>query len=331
MRTTNILHATSRSSRNWLSRQFTDPYVRKRVSETHKYRSRSAYKLIEINDQFDIFRPDVRAVVDLGAAPGGWSQFVAEKLGWSDDWVQGNLGVKLEGFGYGKKGAKLNEVYGTWSKPKVGVMGHRKMQRLKEMELEKEAEEMEEEEEKFAEEAEQQQNKPQIFDPLNIDTETSPNLPTGRGTIIAVDLLPMEPIHGVLDIKANFLKPHFSNLIQHLLRENVKGSIESKVDIILSDMAANSTGKSTRDVESSLEICESVFDFATQHLRTAESIGRSNGGVLLMKYFTHPHLEEFSKAKLVPNFKDVRTVKPPASRRESREAYFLCQGWKGLW
>src|SRR5258708_34628427 len=69
----------SKSSKQWISRQFRDPYIKKRLTDPASYRSRSAFKLLEINDQMGGFldHRDVRTVVDLGAAPGGWSQVVA--------------------------------------------------------------------------------------------------------------------------------------------------------------------------------------------------------------------------------------------------------------
>ena len=66
------------SSRRWLERQLNDPYVRR--SKADGYRSRAAYKLIEIDDRYKLLKPGMR-VVDLGAAPGGWSQWVRHALG----------------------------------------------------------------------------------------------------------------------------------------------------------------------------------------------------------------------------------------------------------
>jgi 23S rRNA (uridine2552-2'-O)-methyltransferase len=66
------------SSREWLIRQLNDPYVRRAKSEG--YRSRAAYKLIEIDDKARFLRRGAR-VVDLGAAPGGWSQVAASRVG----------------------------------------------------------------------------------------------------------------------------------------------------------------------------------------------------------------------------------------------------------
>jgi len=66
------------SSRRWLERQLSDPYVRRAKQEG--YRSRAAYKLIEIDDKYRLLKPGGR-VVDLGAAPGGWSQVAAKRVG----------------------------------------------------------------------------------------------------------------------------------------------------------------------------------------------------------------------------------------------------------
>jgi 23S rRNA (uridine2552-2'-O)-methyltransferase len=66
------------SSRRWLLRQLNDPYVA--AAKEEGYRSRAAYKLLQMDEQFHLLRPDLR-VLDLGAAPGGWSQVVAQKIG----------------------------------------------------------------------------------------------------------------------------------------------------------------------------------------------------------------------------------------------------------
>jgi len=69
------------SSQRWLERQLNDPYVAR--SKVEGYRSRAAYKLAEIDDRFALLRPGSR-VVDLGAAPGGWSQVAAARTGSTD-------------------------------------------------------------------------------------------------------------------------------------------------------------------------------------------------------------------------------------------------------
>ena len=86
--TTGRLHVTVRikgnrkqSSKEWLERQLNDPYVLRARREG--YRSRAAYKLKEIDDKYKLLKPGM-AVVDLGAAPGGWSQIAAAKVGAAD-------------------------------------------------------------------------------------------------------------------------------------------------------------------------------------------------------------------------------------------------------
>jgi len=67
----------AKSSKQWLRRHVTDPYVR--MAKEQGYRSRAAFKLLEINDKEKLLRPGA-IVVDLGAAPGGWSQVAAQKV-----------------------------------------------------------------------------------------------------------------------------------------------------------------------------------------------------------------------------------------------------------
>jgi 23S rRNA (uridine2552-2'-O)-methyltransferase len=66
------------SSKLWLERQINDPYVAR--AQREGFRARAAFKLIEIDDRYHLFKPGAR-VVDLGAAPGGWSQVAAERVG----------------------------------------------------------------------------------------------------------------------------------------------------------------------------------------------------------------------------------------------------------
>jgi len=105
-------------------------------------------------------------------------------------------------------------------------------------------------------------------------------------------------------------------------------------DIILSDMAANFSGYKSRDVESSLNICHSVFEFAKDNLRVRDmsqgALKGHRGGTLLLKHFAHPLLQDFRKQCLEPNFHAVQYIKPASSRAESAEGYWLCRGWNGL-
>src|ERR1700754_2725596 len=85
---TGRLHVTVRSggkrklsSKLWLERQLNDPYVAQ--AKRDGYRSRAAYKLLEIDDKYRLLKPGQR-ILDLGAAPGGWSQVAAKRVGAAD-------------------------------------------------------------------------------------------------------------------------------------------------------------------------------------------------------------------------------------------------------
>ncbi|KAI6008750.1 ribosomal RNA methyltransferase FtsJ domain-containing protein [Pisolithus orientalis] len=262
----------SSSSRSWLVRQARDPYVKQRLASATSYRSRSAFKLLEIDKNWGRFlsRNEICAVVDLGAAPGGWSQVVAEKLGWINPAMSDEDMDIAPNFGL-NEGARIDK-FGSWSST------------------------------------------------------------VGRGVIVAVDLLPIAPIPGVHTLQMDFLSSQAAGAVKNALSapENPSGM----VDIILSDMAANFSGNRVRDIEMSLDICHSVFQFAKDnlHVVAAASAGtkKQRGGTLLLKHFEHPLSREFREKYLDPNFSSVNYIKPSASRTGSAEGYWLCQGWKGL-
>jgi 23S rRNA (uridine2552-2'-O)-methyltransferase len=234
--------SASPSSHAWLSRQFRDPYVRQRLSHPAAFRSRSAFKLLEIDERHGKFlsQKDVKAVVDLGAAPGGWTQVVAGKLGWADK--PENDAASLKGDGYGLTTRAKLERIGTWSSRREQLDSER-------------------------------------IEESDLDIDVNGINPIGRSSIIAVDRLHILPIPGVQTLQADFLSPQTELLIKGLLTS--EGNPEGKADIILSDMAANFSGNKIHDTESSLELSKAVFHFTIRNLRTAASIGRSKGGVLL--------------------------------------------------
>jgi 23S rRNA (uridine2552-2'-O)-methyltransferase len=236
-------------SKLWVTRQYRDPYVQKRLSDPAAYRSRSAFKLMEIDERYDGFltEKDVNIVVDLGAAPGGWSQVVAGKFGWISDTVP----RLSEGLAE-KKSPNPENSETLWSDvtlPKAPKF------RRKGTSLPLDG-----------------------FDPLNIDN-VDLNPRSARGTIIAVDLLNILPIPGVQTVMGDFLTEGTEQIIRGLLFK--ANSRIPKADVILSDMAANTSGNEAHDSQSSLDICEAVFDFAAQNLRTAINAGRPKAGVLL--------------------------------------------------
>ncbi|KAG7090044.1 hypothetical protein E1B28_011663 [Marasmius oreades] len=276
-RATLVALAQRKSSKEWLSRQSSDPWIKQRAQ--NDFYSRSAFKLLEISENYGNFldKQDVGVVIDLGAAPGGWSQAAARKLGWDVDSVKkpGSYGLKQE---LDKKGKVAGDSY----------------------------------------------------DPLNIDDleKGYEHSPDGRAIVVAVDLLTIKPIPGVQSLKADFLHPLTEGLIHDVLVRFGFGFGRRKADIILSDIAMNMTGVAVHDDEASLRICHAVWEFARKNLRTASEIGRTRGGVLLLKHFTHPDVDAFRQKCLVPNFRDVTYIKPRSSRSESKEAYYLCRGFE---
>jgi 23S rRNA (uridine2552-2'-O)-methyltransferase len=204
------------SSQRWLERQLNDPYVA--AARREGYRSRSAFKLIEIDDRLRLLKPGKR-VVDLGAAPGGWSQVAAERVRAAD----------------------------------------------------------------------------------------------GKGQVVAIDLLPMEPIAGVAFIELDFMDPSAPARLRGLLREG-------KADVVLSDMAAQGTGHARTDHLRIMGLAEAAAEFACEVL--------SPGGAFLCKVFQGGTERELLE-RLKRAFATVRHLKPPASRSESAELYVVATGFRG--
>ena len=204
------------SSQRWLERQLNDPYVAR--SKQEGYRSRAAYKLLELDERFDLLRKG-RRVVDLGAAPGGWSQVAAARVGSSDE------------------------------------------------------------------------------EPL----------------ILAVDYLGMDALPGVAILEKDFLDADAPEAILRALGGR-------KADLVLSDMAAPTTGHKATDHLRIVALCEAAADFATTVL--------APGGAFLAKVF-RGGTENVLLARLKRDFAKVQHVKPPASRSDSPELYLLATGFRG--
>ncbi|KZT01865.1 23S ribosomal RNA methyltransferase [Laetiporus sulphureus 93-53] len=286
---TRVLCKRPPSSTTWLSRQLRDPYVRQRASHPLHFRSRSAFKLLELDEKWRIFQHDVRAVVDLGAAPGGWSQVAAWKLGLMEEDVVGfprknrRAGSEADAE-YSQRGAE------------VGFGSH---------------------------------DLPDSLHDFGISEVTKPDTTQKdeRGTIVAVDLLRMLPMEGVETVQMDFLSPQADAFVTSLVTK--ENNSDGKVDVVLSDMAANVTGNRAHDIESCLDVCTAAANFARRHLRNAEDVGRRKAGVLIIKYFEDPLLTKFRNEELKPHFNAVYNSKPAASRGESSEGYWVCMGFKG--
>ncbi|GIK79091.1 MAG: RlmE family RNA methyltransferase [Pseudorhodoplanes sp.] len=203
------------SSKLWLDRQLNDPYVARAKREG--FRSRAAYKLIEIDDKYRFLKPGCR-VVDLGAAPGGWSQVAAQRVG----------------------------------------------------------------------------------------------VEAGRGRVVAIDLLDMDPVPGVEFLVLDFLDPDAP--------DRLKAMLGGPADVVLSDMAANATGHRKTDHLKIVGLVEAAAAFAAEVL--------APGGVFLAKVLQGGTEGELL-AQLRRDFATVRHVKPPASRAGSAELYVLATGFRG--
>lgn len=200
----------SKSSRRWLQEHATDAYVKRAHKEG--MRSRATYKLEELDQAERLIRPGM-VVVDLGAAPGGWSQYAAKVL-------------------------------------------------------------------------------------------------NGKGSIYALDILPMDGIAGVEFIQGDFRE---DGPLKALL-----GRLgDARVDLVLSDMAPNMSGIDAVDQPRQMHLVELALDFATKVLRP--------GGTFLAKVFQGAGFEELVKSTR-REFDQVRMRKPPASRSRSAEMYLLATG-----
>ncbi|KAI0028646.1 ribosomal RNA methyltransferase FtsJ domain-containing protein [Vararia minispora EC-137] len=252
------------SSERWLARHSSDPYVKSRLSSSVSYRSRSAFKLLEIMQSYsDVMKnARVRSVVDLGAAPGGWSQV---------------LSASMPALGNGS----INDFFGPITS---------------------------------------RTTQPEALEP-RLTIESLKSSSKRKRSILAVDRLPMAPIAGVHTLKIDFLSSQAQNVIPEVLRAELGG--DGRVDMILSDMMSNTTGNRIADVEASLDICRAVLSFSQNHLRSATRVNPRDG-VLLLKYFESPEATEFRVNHLQPVFRRVQIIKPPASRTESSEYYWLC-------
>ena len=209
----------------WLNDHINDPYVKQAKREG--YRARAAYKLKEIDETLDLIKPG-QVVVDLGSAPGAWSQYLRRRFA-----------PKLAGSG----GAAVGEL---------------------------------------------------------------------NGAIIALDLLPMEPIEGVHFILGNF---HDDAVLAEL--EAVLAG--RAVDLVVSDMAPNLSGIESSDAARMAGLVELALEFSVKHLKP--------DGALVVKVFHgsgHSQLVELFKK----TFRVVKPIKPKASRDRSAETFLAGIGLK---
>jgi 23S rRNA (uridine2552-2'-O)-methyltransferase len=197
----------NRISKNWINKQRRDIYVRK--SQVDGYRARSAYKLIEIDQKFKIFKNGI-SVIDLGASPGSWSQYVSKSV--------------------------------------------------------------------------------------------------KSGRLVSIDLKDMEEIDNTIQIKGDFTET--------TSKEKIKSYFNSKVDVVLSDMAVNTTGIKNIDAIYTGELAIEAMNFAKENL--------VKEGRFVSKIFLGTSFNEI--VALGKNFfKEVKIFKPKSSRKESKESFIICK------
>ena len=197
----------NRISKNWINKQRRDIYVRR--SKVDGYRSRAAYKLIEIDEKFRIFKNGI-SVIDLGAAPGSWSQYLSKKI----------------------------------------------------------------------------QN----------------------SKILSIDLREMKAIDNTVQIKGDFT--------EEKNQSKIKDFFKSNVDVVLSDMAVNTTGNKNIDSIYVGELCMEAMIFSKKIL--------NNDGKFISKIFMGSTFKEIiTEAKLI--FKEVKVFKPKSSRKDSKESFIICK------
>jgi 23S rRNA (uridine2552-2'-O)-methyltransferase len=211
----------------WLADHINDPYVK--LAQREGYRARAAYKLKEIDETLALIKPG-QVVVDLGAAPGAWSQYLRRRFA-----------PKEAGSG----GAAVGEL---------------------------------------------------------------------NGTIIALDLIEIEPIEGVQFIQGDFN--------DETVLAQVEAALAGRpVDLVLSDMAPNLSGIASSDAARVAHLVELALDFALRHLRPE--------GALVVKLF---HGSGYSQLveRFKKTFRVVRPIKPKASRDRSAETFLAGIGLKKL-
>ena len=133
-----------------------------------------------------------------------------------------------------------------------------------------------------------------------------------NGRVVALDILEMKPVAGVEFLKLDFLDDAAPARLKEIL--------DSKADIVLSDMAANATGHRQTDHLRIMALAETAAEFAREVL--------AQGGALLCKVL-QGGTEATLLAELKRDFATVKHVKPPASRTDSAELYLLAKGFRG--
>tara|TARA_Y100000816_G_scaffold192719_1_gene140584 strand:+ start:626 stop:1213 length:588 start_codon:yes stop_codon:yes gene_type:complete len=130
-----------------------------------------------------------------------------------------------------------------------------------------------------------------------------------NGKILGIDIKKTKEIDGIKFIQGDFLNEE--------IKKNIQDFFVSKIDLILSDMASNTTGNKSLDCIRTNQLCLNILDFSVEKL--------SKNGIVISKFFMGGEIDEI-KLKAKKNFKKINFFKPNSSRDESRETYIHCSG-----
>ena len=129
-----------------------------------------------------------------------------------------------------------------------------------------------------------------------------------NGKILSIDIKKIDPIDNVFQIKGDFTQ--ISN------QELIKNHFNSKIDVVLSDMAENTTGNKNVDDMSAVELCKKAMFFAKEIL--------NKNGIFVSKIFMGSSFKEIiSESKSI--FKETRVYKPMSSKKDSKESFIICK------
>ena len=143
-----------------------------------------------------------------------------------------------------------------------------------------------------------------------------------NGRIIGLDLLPMEPIEGVMFIQGDFREPEvLEKLEQALMSGQAQGQEPVKVDLVISDMAPNLSGIESADAARIAHLVELAVDFAQARMKP--------DGALVVKLFHGSSYDDLVKL-FQASFKVVKRIKPKASRPTSSETFLVGKGLKSM-
>jgi 23S rRNA U2552 (ribose-2'-O)-methylase RlmE/FtsJ len=299
------------ASKRWLTRQLNDPYVARARREG--LRSRAAFKLAEIDERFHLLKPGAK-VADLGAAPGGWSQIAAQRVGATD-------AIVVDGTPASRDAEPTGGGEPVEAKAKPGARSDR-IERSSAHSLSLTRQESGNPDREHAHRG------GHIGSPLALGVREGGRADDGsrfdliiarsrqraaaHGKVVAIDLLDMAPIPGVEFLRIDFLDPAAPGVLRALLG--------GPADLVLSDMAANATGHRKTDHLKIMALAEAAATFARETLKP--------GGAFLCKVL-QGGTEGQLLAGLKRDFAAVKHVKPAASRADSAELYVLATGFRG--